>query len=166
LAGFSVRLTLIEPSQTDHARFMRGFARGANLVSPYSHPGDVNSEVAVLPITTAVIGFLLGLGGLQELFVRGIWNGELPSLLVGAAGAVVSSLLIVAALAIWRRWSQWPRIAMVAGSLSIAFHLYGALPLPERYVGLLAMMLGVGIGIALLAYTIRRRESSPRLVRH
>ena len=120
----------------------------------------------MLPITTAVIGFVLGLGGLQELFVRGIWNGELPSLIVGAMGALVSSLLLVAALAIWRRWSQWPRIAMLAGWLSIAFHVYGALPLPERYVGLLAMMLGVGIGLVLLAYTLRHRESSPQLVRH
>lgn len=84
----------------------------------------------MLPITTAVIGFVLGLGGLEELFVRGIWNGELPSLVVGAMGALVSS------------------------------------PLTGRYVGLLAMMLGVGIGIALLAYTIRHRESSPQLVRH
>lgn len=84
----------------------------------------------MLPITTAVIGFVLGLGGLQELFVRGIWNGELPSLVVGAMGALVSS------------------------------------PLTGRYVGLLAMMLGVGIGIALLAYTIRHPESSPQLVRH
>ena len=99
-------------------------------VALLSHPVDSNSEVAVLPITTAVIGFVLGLGGLQELFVRGIWNGELPSLVVGAMGALVSS------------------------------------PLTGRYVGLLAMMLGVGIGIALLAYTIRHPESSPQLVRH
>ena len=118
----------------------------------------------MLPITTAVIGFLLGLGGLQELFVRGIWNGERQPLLVGAAGALVSALLLLAALAIWRRWSHWPRIAMLAGALSIVFHVYGALP-PERYVGLLAMTLGVGIGVALLAYTIRRRESSLHLVR-
>jgi hypothetical membrane protein len=120
--------------------------------------------VAVLPITTAVVGLLLGLGGLQELFVRGIWNGELQPLVIGAAGAFVSSVLLLAALAIWRRWSQWPRIATLAGVLSIGFHMYGALS-PERNVGVLGMMLGVGIGIALLAYTIRRRESSLQLVR-
>ena len=117
----------------------------------------------MLPITTAVIGFLLGVGGLQELFVRGIWNGELQPLLVGASGALVSALLLVAALAIWRRWPQWPRIATMAGALSIAFHLYGALP-PERNVGLLAMTLGVGIGIALLASAIRRREPPLELI--
>ena len=117
----------------------------------------------MLSITTAVIGFLLGLGGLQELVVRGIWNGELQPLIVGATGALVSTLLLVAALAIWRRWSQSSRVAMLAGALSIAFHVYGALP-PARYVGPLAMTLGVGIGIALLAYAIRRREPPLELI--
>ena len=118
----------------------------------------------MLPITTAVIGFLLGLGGLQELFVRGIWNGELQPLIVGASGALVSAMLLVAAFAIWRRWTQWPRIAATAGALSIAFHVYGAMP-PERNVGLLAMTLGIGIGITLLAYVIRRREPPLELIR-
>jgi hypothetical protein len=121
-------------------------------------------RLVVLPIATAVIGFLLGLGGLQELFVRGIWNGELQPLLIGAFGALVSAMLLVAALAMWRKWSQRPRIAAIAGALSIAFHVYGALP-PERNVGLLAMTLGVGIGIALLVYAIRRREPPLELIR-
>jgi hypothetical protein len=120
--------------------------------------------VAVLPLATAVIGFLLGLSGLEELFVRGIWYGEPQPLLVGASGALVSTLLLVAALAIWRRWSLWPRIASVAGALSIAFHVYGALP-PARNVGLLAMAMGVGIGVTLLSHAIRRRETSLELVR-
>ena len=45
-------------------------------------------EVSVLPLTTAVIGFLLGLGGLRELLVDGIWYGQLQPLLIGAAGAL------------------------------------------------------------------------------
>ena len=117
----------------------------------------------MLPLTTAVIGFLLGLGGLRELLVDGIWYGQLQPLLVGAAGALVSSLLLLAAIAIWRRWSRWPRLASFAGALSIVFHIYGALQ-PQRNVGLFAMTLGVGIGIALLAHVGRRRQVALQLV--
>jgi len=120
-------------------------------------------EVSVLPLTTAVIGFLLGLGGLRELVVDGIWYGQLQPLLIGAAGALVSSLLVLAAVAIWLRWSRWPRLASLAGALSIVFHIYAALQ-PQRNVGLLAMTLGVGIGVALLAHVGRRREVAVRLV--
>jgi hypothetical protein len=125
------------------------------------HPA--HSEVSVLPLTTAVIGFLLGLGGLREFLVDGIWYGQLQPLLVGAAGALVSSLLLLAAVAIWLQWSRWPRLAAFAGALSIVFHLYGALQ-PGRNVGLLAMTMGVGIGVALLAHA-RRRAVAVRLVR-
>ena len=117
----------------------------------------------MLPIVTAVIGLLLGFGGLQELVVRGIWNGELQPLLMGVAGALVCALLLVAALAIWRKWPQSPRLAALAGALSIAFHVYGALP-PERNVGLMAMAMGVGIGIALLVHALRRREAPLQLI--
>ena len=144
---------------------MRRIARCTRLQAPDALSFlSQTMEETVLPITTAVIGLMLGFGGLQEMFVRGIWNGELQPLLMGIAGALVSALLLLAALAIWRRWSQWPRIAMLAGVLSIVFHVYGALP-PERNVGMLAMTLGVGIGVALLTYTIRRRESSLQVVR-
>jgi hypothetical protein len=119
--------------------------------------------VSVLPLTTAVIGFLLGLGGLREFLVRGIWYGQLQPLLVGAAGALVSSMLLLAAIAIWLQWARWPRLATLAGALSIAFHIYGALS-PERNVGLLAMTMGVGIGVALLAYVGRHRRADLQLV--
>ena len=117
----------------------------------------------MLPLTTAVIGFLLGLGGLREFLVDGIWNGQLQPLLVGAAGALVSSLLLLAALAIWLRWSRWPRLATFAGAVSIVFHLYAALQ-PERNVGLLAMAMGVGLGVALLAHVRRQRAVALQLV--
>jgi hypothetical protein len=122
------------------------------------------SEVSVLPLTTAVIGFLLGLGGLREFLVDGIWYGQLQPLLVGAAGALVASLLLLAALAIWRRWSRWPRLAAFAGAVSIVFHVYAALQ-PERNVGLLAMTLGIGVGVALLAHVRRTRGITLELVR-
>lgn len=118
----------------------------------------------MVPITTAVAGLLLGFGGLQELFVRGIWNGERQPLVVGAAGALIASLLLLAALAMWRRWAAWPRLAALAGGLSVAFHLYAALP-PERNVGMPGMLIGVGIGVVLLARALRARESRPHLVR-
>jgi hypothetical protein len=123
----------------------------------------VRPEVSVFPLTTAVIGFLLGLGGLREFLVDGIWYGQPQPLLLGAAGALVSSLLLLAAIAIWLRWSRWPRLATLAGALSILFHVYGALQ-PERNAGLLAMMLGVGIGVALLAHVGRRRQVALQLV--
>ena len=100
----------------------------------------------MLAMTTAVIGLMLGFGGLQELFVRGIWNGEREALVIGAAGAVVSALLLLAALAMWRRWAVWPRLAALAGALSVAFHIYAALP-PTRSVGLFALLSGVVIGL-------------------
>src|SRR5215216_6613231 len=120
--------------------------------------------MAVLPITTAVIGLLLGAGGLQELFVRDVWYGEREPLLIGAAGALVSALLLLAALPIWRHWAVWPKLASLAGALSIVVHVYGALP-PGRTVGLLAMAFGVGIGIALIARVIQSHEPTPRVVR-
>lgn len=121
-------------------------------------------EVTVVPITTVVVGLVLGFGGLQELFVRGIWNGERQPLLIGAAGTLVAALLLLSAFAMWRRWTIWPRLATVVGTLSVAFHAYGALP-PARNIGVLALVLGVGIGVVLLGQALRSRESRPRLVR-
>lgn len=117
----------------------------------------------MLPITTALIGLLLGIGGLREFIIDGIWYGQLQPLLVGAAGALVSALLVLTAIAIWLRWSRWPRLATLAGALSIVFHIYGAMP-PARNVGLFAMTLGVGIGIVLLTHAGRRRQEALRLV--
>ena len=122
------------------------------------------TEVTVLPMTTAVIGLMLGFGGLQELFVRGIWNGERQPLLIGAAGTLTAALLLLAALAMWRRWTVWPRLAAFAGAVSVAFHVYAALP-PARIVGVFALLTGVGIGLVLLAQALRSRESGPHLVR-
>jgi hypothetical protein len=103
----------------------------------------------MLSIVTAVIGMLLGLGGLQELFVRGIVYREMQALLVGAAGTLVGTLLLVAAIALWRRWTVSPRLAIAAGAISVVFHLYASMP-PARNVGVLAMLLGVGIGLVLI----------------
>jgi hypothetical protein len=103
----------------------------------------------MLSIMTAVIGMLLGFGGLQELVVRGILYREVQPFVVGAVGALVGALLLLASIALWRRWSRWPRLAVAAGSASVVFHVYASMP-PARNVGLLAMLLGVGIGLALI----------------
>jgi hypothetical protein len=115
----------------------------------------------LLSILTAVVGMLLGVGGLQELFVRGIIYRELQPFVVGAMGALVGAFLLLAALAHWRRWSRWPRLAIAAGSASVVFHLYASMP-PERNVGLLAMLLGVGIGVTLI---VRAARASLELVK-
>jgi hypothetical protein len=118
----------------------------------------------LLSLFTAVIGMLLGVGGLRELFVRGILYREMQPLLVGATGALVGALLLLTALAHWRRWPRWPRLAIAAGSASVVFHLYASMP-PERNVGLLAMLLGVGIGIALIARASRADRAPLHLIK-
>jgi hypothetical protein len=140
--------TFIQPSRGCHAR-VKAIREdvGANHPLP---------EASLLSLVTALIGMLLGFGGLKELFVRGILYRELQPLLVGATGALVGALLLLAALAHWRRWSLWPRLAIASGSASVMFHLYASMP-PERNVGVLAMLLGVGIGIALIVRASRER---------
>lgn len=118
----------------------------------------------MLSIFTAVIGLLLGFGGLQELFVRGILYRELQPFLVGATGALVGAMLLLTALAHWRRWPRWPRLAIAAGSASVLFHVYASRP-PERNVGLLAMLLGVGIGLALIVRASRAARSPLELTK-
>lgn len=118
----------------------------------------------MLSIVTAVIGMLLGVGGLQELFVRGVLYRELQPLLVGATGALVGAMLVLSALAHWRRWPMWPRLAVATGSASVLFHLYASMP-PERNVGLLAMLLGIGIGITLIVRASRGDRTPLELIR-
>jgi ABC-type proline/glycine betaine transport system permease subunit len=118
----------------------------------------------LLSIVTALIGMLLGFGGLQELVVRGILYREPQPFLVGAIGALVGASLLLTALAHWRRWARWPRLAIAAGSASVLFHLYASMP-PERNVGLLAMLLGVGIGIALIVRAARAERAPLELIK-
>jgi hypothetical protein len=142
----------IHDSRGRHARSVRDREDGSQrfIVSL--------AEGAVLSILTAVIGLVLGFGGLQELVVRGIVYREMQPLLVGAVGALIGALLMLAALAHWRRWRTWPRLAVAAGSMSVAFHLYASMP-PERNVGLLAMLLGVGIGLTLIVRATREERA-------
>ena len=118
----------------------------------------------MLPIATVVIALVLGAGALQELIVRGVQGGEVQPFWIGVGGLVVCALLLLAAFAMWKRWPSAGRLATLAGSLSIAFHLYAALP-PHRNVGGLALVLGLGVGLAMLwgAWTAGRGAPAARM---
>lgn len=101
----------------------------------------------------AVVGVLvaafLGFGAVEELIVRGVRGGEVQPLIVGLLGAVVSLLLALASLALWRRHTSARRLAIVAAIAAITFHAYAALP-PHRNVGLLVLMVAGAYAVALL----------------
>lgn len=112
----------------------------------------------MLVVGNIVIGLLLGFGAIQELVVRGIRGGEPQPLVVGLAGAVVSLLFLVSAVALWRELPWARRLAGVAAVGSIAFHAYAALP-PHRNAGILALVIGVGYGLFVL-WQLRRPPAS------
>lgn len=112
----------------------------------------------------AVLGVLvatfLGFGAVEELVVRGVRGGEVQPLLVGIAGAFVSLLLALAALALWRRHASARRLAVAAAVAAIVVHAYGALP-PHRNVGFLALAVAAAYGAALLGLALGHRTGAP-----
>jgi hypothetical protein len=104
-----------------------------------------------------LVAMLLGFGGVEELVVRG---GEVQPLLVGLAGAFVSVLLALAALALWRRHASARRLAVAAALAAIVVHAYGALP-PHRNVGILALAVAAAYGTALLGIVLGHRTGPP-----
>jgi hypothetical protein len=113
----------------------------------------------------AILGVLvatfLGFGAVEELVVRGIRGGEIQPLLIGMAGAFVSLLLALAALALWRRHASAGRLAVAASVAAIVVHAYGALP-PHRNVGLLALAVAAAYGAALLGIALGHRTAPSR----
>ena len=109
----------------------------------------------MLALLTMVVALLIGFGAVQEFIVLGVGGGQTQPLIIGLAGTLVSLLLLVAAVALWRRWESARPIAAVAGALSIAFHVYAALP-PHRNVGVLVLLIGAGYGLFLLLRAARR----------
>lgn len=107
----------------------------------------------VVAFFSILVALLLGLGAVQEFIVRGVRGGEVQPLLVGLIGMAVSVLLATAGIALWRQWAMARRLGILAGLSSIVFYVYEALP-PHRKVGMLALILGVGVGILLLAVTL------------
>lgn len=119
----------------------------------------------VLRGAAATLGILvatfLGLGAVEELVVRGIRGGEVQPLVVGLAGAVVSLLLALASLALWREHAGARRLAILAALAAMVFHAYAAMP-PHRNVGLLVLLVAAVYGVVLLGIALGRQSASPR----
>ena len=109
--------------------------------------------VAVLAV---VAGIVLGIAGLQELYIRGIVNHEGYPFLMGALGMATSLLLIAAGVGIMRGWPQRRNVMLVAAWLNAVFLVYGALP-PTRTVGWNALILGLLVSGFLTAKAYRLR---------
>lgn len=118
-----------------------------------------------MAILSILVGLVLGYGAVEELIVRGIRGGEVQPGIVGAVAAVASALLILSGVAQLRRWPNAWRLVLAAALLCVAVHTYGALP-PHRNVGPLALLLGTGYGVSLLAVELwktrtRRNDAAP-----
>lgn len=107
----------------------------------------------VIVVLNIVVGVLLALGGIQEVVVRGILNGERVPFLVGAIGTMVSVLLSISGIALWRNWRGARTLTLVACVLVAAFCTLAALP--PRYVGMGALLVGVGYALVVMAYLVR-----------
>lgn len=99
------------------------------------------------------VALFLGYGAVEELVVRGVRGGETQPFVIGAVGIVVSVLLVVAGVALWRRRPGARRMALAAAVASVLFHVYAALP-PHRNVGILVLIIGAGYGLLLLALVL------------
>jgi hypothetical protein len=107
-----------------------------------------------------LVATFLGFGAVEELVVPGVRGGEVQPLLVGLAGAFISVLLALAALALWRRHASARRLAVAAALAAIVVHAYGALP-PHRNVGILALAVAAAYGTALLGIALGHRTGPP-----
>lgn len=100
-------------------------------------------------IAITVFALALGGGAVQEFVFPGLRGGQAQPLLVGAAGIVVAVLCLSAAWLLWKQSAVARKLAAVSGALTILFHAFAALP-PHRNVGILALLLGVVLGVLLL----------------
>jgi hypothetical protein len=110
----------------------------------------------VVIVLNVVVGLLLAFGGIQEVVVRGILRGEHAPFAVGAAGTLVSLLLSVSGIALWRGWRHARELALLAYVLVAGFCVLAALP--PHYVGILALLVGVGYPVGAGAYLLRRSK--------
>lgn len=113
----------------------------------------------VFAVLNILIALLLGLGAVQELIVPGLRQQQTQPFLVGLAGIVVSLLFALSSIALWRRQDNARRLTIIAAVTSIVFHVYAALP-PHRNVGMVALLIGAGYGLVLLAINIRPMRSN------
>ena len=106
----------------------------------------------VLALFSILVALFLGFGAVQELIVRGVRGGEVQPFFVGLVGLIVSVLLAISGIALWRQWPMARRLALLAAISLVAFHVYAALP-PHRNVGVPALIVGAGYGLVLLGIT-------------
>jgi hypothetical protein len=101
----------------------------------------------IFAILNVVVGLLLAFGAAQEGVVGGVLAGRPASLLVGLAGTLVSLWFSASGFALLYRWSHRRGFTLLACAAMAAFGILAALP-PHRYLGVLAMLLGVGYPLA------------------
>src|SRR5262245_5581967 len=116
----------------------------------------------VLAILTILVGLLVGVGGMQELIVRGIIDHEVYPAILGIIGTIIAILFIASGIAMWGKWPNARRLVIVTSILSIVFHVYAALP-PYRNVGPPALIVGAGYGLVLLIVMLssKRNRTAP-----
>lgn len=113
----------------------------------------------LIVVPTTLVALALGFGALQELYVLGIQGGQVRPFWTGAIGAVVCLLLMVAGVAIWRRWNHASELAISAALLFIAFHAYASLP-PHRNVGVGMALAACVYGLGFLIFALRHGRTS------
>ena len=112
----------------------------------------------VFAVLNILVALLLGFGAVQEL-VHGLRQQEAQPSFVGFAGIVVSLLFIISGIALWRRQANARRLVIIAAITSIVVHVYAALP-PHRNVGAIALIIGAGYGLVLLATNLKHMPSN------
>jgi hypothetical protein len=110
-------------------------------------PSSVEAPMAVAMVAI-VVGVLLGIAGVQELYFRGIVNNEPQPFFIGFLGTVTSLLLVAAGVAMMRGWPQRRNLMLIAAILNAVFLVYSALP-PHRNVGILALVIGAAVSCLL-----------------
>lgn len=105
----------------------------------------------MLIIATIIAAILLAFGAIQELWVRGVVGGEVQPFVIGAVGAVLSVLLVLAAIALKLQRGGAERFAIATAVALTAFHAYAALP-PHRNVGPPALLIALVGSAVLIAY--------------
>jgi len=116
----------------------------------------------VVAILNIVVGLLLAFGGAQEAILGGLLGGDTAGLVVGSMGTLASLLLTASGFALWRRWRHSRELTLVACGLVAGFCVLAALP-PYRFVGILALLIGVGytgFAVVYLCRTSQRGSSA------
>jgi hypothetical protein len=126
-----------------------------------SKKSDDQEARMVVAFFSVLIALVLGFGAVQEA-MQGFRGGDVRPILIGLVGTVVSVLVATAGVAIWREWTAARRLGILAGLSSIVFHVFAALP-PLRNVGMVAAILGVGIGLVLLAVALSAKGTKEQI---